>query len=340
MLPYFELTQLDKSFFRDHLQGRLPERIFDTHVHLNLAEHVKDVPKERILSDFAMQIGTVLPVEDAYGCAAELYPGVRYQIAGIPWPIREADLRGNNCYLANAARTGCIRPFMVVQPEWSAEEVEAGLTRGGFVGLKPYPDMLTGVKGAEVGIFDFLPHQQWQVAERHRKAVLLHLPRKERLADSNNVRDLLEARAAYPSVTIIIAHFGRSFCPVYLREGLDQLGRADFYFDTAAVTNPEVYDVAFDRIPRDRILFGTDMPVLFFHGKQEWSERTYRVLCREQFPFNEGAHRPAEEEDQYTLFLYEQMRNILDALDRNAFTEKDRNAFFWDNALAALKVRV
>jgi predicted TIM-barrel fold metal-dependent hydrolase len=338
MVPYFQLTTLDKRFFKDHLEGRLPERIFDAHVHLNLPEHVKDVPKERILSDFAMQICTVLPVDHAYACAAALYPGVRYQIAGMPWPIREADLRGNNCYLAAAARTGSARPFMVVRPDWPIDEVEAGLADGGFVGLKPYPDMFTGVKGADVSIFDFLPHKHWQVAERHRKAVLLHLPRKERLSDPNNIRELLEARQAYPSVTIIIAHFGRCFCPAYLREGLDRLGAADFYFDTAAITNPQVYDVAFDRIPHDRILYGTDMPVLFFHGKQEWTERTYRVLCRENFPFNEGSHRPAEEEAQYTLFLYEQMRNILDAMDRHGFSEKDRKAIFWDNALAALKV--
>ncbi len=340
MLPYFELTPLDRKYFQDHLQPRLPKRVFDAHVHLNLAEHVKSVPPERLLSDFAMQICTVLPVDHAYACAAALYPGVRYEIAGMGWPIREADLRANNGYLANAARTGSVRPFMVVKPDWRGGEIEAGLTAGGFVGLKPYPDMLTGVKGAEVSIFDFLPHEQWQIAERHRKAVLLHLGRKGRLADPTNVRELLEARQTYPSVTIIIAHFGRSFCPAFLREGLDQLGTADLYFDTAAVTNPGVFDVAFDRIPHNRILYGTDMPVLFFHGRQEWTERTYQVLCRERFPFNEGVHRPDEEEAQYTLFLYEQMRNILDAMDRHRFSNEDRDAFFWGNAVEALKVRV
>ncbi|MFB3902513.1 MAG: amidohydrolase family protein [Acidobacteriota bacterium] len=339
MLPYFELTALDRQFFGDHLQARLPQRVFDAHVHLNLADHVKSVPRERILSDFAMQICTTLPVEDAYACAAALYPGISYEIAGMGWPIREADLRGNNCYLAQAARTGRVRPFMVVQPGWPLDEIDAGLAENGFVGLKPYPDMLVGVKGAEVSLFDFLPHEHWRLAERYRKAVLLHLGRKERLSDPNNIRELLQARQAYPSVTIIIAHFGRSFCPVYLREGLDQLGEADFYFDTAAVTNPEVYDVAFDRIPRNRILYGSDMPVLFFHGRQEWHGRSYRVLCREHFPFNEGSHRPAQEEAQYTLFLYEQMRSILDAMDRHGFSDEDREAFFWTNAVQALNVK-
>ena len=65
---------------------------------------------------------------------------------------------------------------------------------------------------------------------------MLHLPRAERIASPENVRELLEISQRYPEVAIIIAHFGRSFCPYYLERGLEQLGQEGqgFYFDTTA----------------------------------------------------------------------------------------------------------
>ena len=338
MRPYFEKTELDEAFYAEHIAPRLPAQVLDVHVHLNRPEHIAMVPEERWLSDWALESGHLLPCDDAYRCAKELYPDVEYAIAGFPWPIREADLVANNAYLSSMRREGKLSPFMAVRPEWPTEEVERALLEGEFVGFKPYGDMLTGVKGADISIFDFFPHAQWRILEQHHKAVMLHLPRKNRLADDDNIRELTEARYAYPDVTIIIAHFGRSFCPVYLEEGLDKLGDAeDFYFDTAAVVNPAVYDVAFSRLRRDRILYGSDMPILFWHGRREWSEREYHNLCREDFSWNVERRSP-EEEATYTIFLYEQMRAILDAIERHGLTEGEKRGIFRENALRALGI--
>jgi predicted TIM-barrel fold metal-dependent hydrolase len=340
MQPYFELTEFDKRFFQDNIASRLPSRILDVHAHINLPEHVEKVPEERFLSDWALECGHTLPYDDAYAIARELYPDVGYAMVGLPWPIREADLAGNNEYLAILVSQGRLAAFMGVRPEWDSEEVERQLTEGNFVGFKPYPDMVTGVKGADVGIFEFFPHEQWRILDRHRKVVMLHLPRKERLADDDNVRELLDARQRYPNVTIIIAHFGRSFCPFYLEEGLRRLGDvAGFYFDTAAVINPTVYNVAFNGIPSERILYGSDMPILFWHGRREWTERTYHNLCREDYSWNTD-RRPPEEEASYTLFLYEQMRAILDAIDRHALDERQKQGIFVENAQRALNLNL
>ena len=94
MHPYFDRTPLDAAFYESHLRGRMPARVFDVHVHVNLPEHVRGVPPRRILSDWAMECGHILPVEDALQCAAELFPGIRYQIAGFPFPIPGSGHRG------------------------------------------------------------------------------------------------------------------------------------------------------------------------------------------------------------------------------------------------------
>jgi predicted TIM-barrel fold metal-dependent hydrolase len=339
MKPYFERSEFDVDFYKDWIAPRLPKSVFDVHVHINLAEHVREVPEERWHSDWALECGHLLPVEDAYSCAKELFPGVEYGIAGFPWPIKEADIEKNNAYLATMRLGKKLSPFMTVRPEWDLEHIERTLLEGDFVGFKPYPDMVSGLKGAEISIFDFFPRRQWDILERHKKAVMLHLPRKERLADEDNIRELKEARQKYPNTTIIIAHFGRSFTPYYLRSGLKRLGNPwGFYFDTTAVINPEVYDVAFGEIPAERILYGSDMPITFWHGKREWTERTYINLCRENYSWNKN-RRPPEEEALYTIFLYEEIRAILDAIDRYAFGEKIKRGVFGENALDALHLR-
>jgi predicted TIM-barrel fold metal-dependent hydrolase len=167
---------------------------------------------------------------------------------------------------------------------------------------------------------------------------MLHLPRKGRLADDENIRELKQLRQRYPDVSIIIAHFGRSFCPYYLREGLRKLSNFEgFYFDTSAVINPEVYDVALSQISSPRILYGSDMPVTLWHGRRTWSERDYRNLCREDFTWNRE-HEPPHIEKGYTLFLYEEIRAILDAIERHGLSLEQKEGIFSANAKRALKI--
>jgi predicted TIM-barrel fold metal-dependent hydrolase len=336
MTPYFTLRERDRAYYRDRIEPRLPRRMLDVHVHANLPAHVAMVRPERWLSDWALETGHLLPVPDAYACARELFPGAEYFINAFPWPIKEADLRSNNAYLSRLQAEGAISAMMCVKPDWDPEEVERDLVNGGFMGFKPYPDMVSGTKGAEMSIYDFVPRRQWAILEKHRKAVMLHIPRKGRFADPDNARELGEIRQAYPSVSIIIAHFGRSFCPLYLEQGLANLGNAEgFYFDTSAVTNPGVYDIAFARLDPSRILFGTDMPITLFRGKQEWTERDYVILTSEPYTWNK-VRKPPEVEARYTIYVYEEVGAILDALERNGLGEREKESVFWGNALRAL----
>ncbi len=340
MLPYFEYTEFDLSFYEKYLRSRIPSKIFDVHVHMNLPEHIEKVPAERWFSDWALECGRLLPCDDAYACAREIFPETEYSIAGFPWPIKEADIEGNNRYLAEMRKKGKCSPFMTVKPGWDQESIDKALTKGGFVGFKPYPDMVSGLKGADISIFSFLPHEQWEILNRHKKAVMLHLPRKGRFSDNDNVRELLEIRQKYPDITIIIAHFGRSFCPYYLKNGLSKMkGAEGFYFDTSAVLNPEVYDIAFSEISTDRILFGSDMPIPFFHGRRTWTEKDYKNLCREKYSWNKDGHEPPEIEKKYTLFIYEQMKSMLDAVERNGLNDNQKLGIFFKNAKKALKLR-
>lgn len=335
--PKLEVTSMDKAFYEQNLRHRIPDKIFDFHVHINLPEHITEISEARIHSDWAFECGLILPCETAYHYAGKLFPDVQYAIAGFPWPIQEAQLKENNHYLLEQKKRGFLTPFMAVRPDFSETYIEEQISE--FCGFKPYPDLVSSVKGAEISIFHFLPHWQLDILNRHHKTVVIHLPRKERIASSDNVRELLEMRQKYPDIQIVIAHFGRSFNPVYLERALEQMGDdiTGFYFDTAAVLNPDVYRLAFERLPLKQILYGTDAPIMLWHGRRRWTEQTYINLVREPYSWN--THEEGERaEAGYTFFLYEQMKVILDLLEEMKLGEEVKSGLFYENASGLLKL--
>ena len=331
---YFTTTDLDRAFYRENLEKRLPKKILDAHTHMCLYEHVAGIPQARIDGDWALQSGSEMSVEDANRFVELLFPGIDYHFAAFPLPIKEADTDANNKYIASLIKTGKISyGLFTTRPETKVEVIEKALMTDGFVGLKPYPDYVAAYKGAEVSIPGFLPKEHCALAERLNKCIVLHLPRAGRFSDENNIKELREIAAEFPKLKIIIAHLGRCFNLCYFEKAAEMLGNDihHFWFDTAAVMNPQVLKTAMQILHEDRIFFGLDMPVLLFHGSRRWTETTYQNVCREELAWNKHAEGK-EAEAQYTFFIYEQMSNILNVMDELGKGEDYKKAFFSGNA--------
>ncbi len=329
----FAYDQKDALFYDQNIRDRLPKKLVDAHCHVNLPSHVGPLDPADIAGDWALQCGVELPAERAKSILRTLFPDARTNCLALPLPLEQANMAANNSYLAELFTRLGEPALMAVKPQWSPEQVEHDLLAGRFNGFKPYLSFARSIAPAQLRISDYLPETQLAIANRHSKVVLLHLPRPERLADDDNIRDLRMIVERYPDLRLVLAHLGRSFNVDFLREGLVKLGDAAsrLYFDTAAVLNPEVYALAFEKLRPDQILFGTDMPFMLWHGRRRWTERTYINLCREDFPWNR--HLEPELETDYTLFIYEQVKVILDVTGQ-AGTDRDRlrTAVFSGNA--------
>jgi hypothetical protein len=322
----FEVTQIDIDFYNGFIKERLPEHILDSHVHLALPEHTRNIEAKLLKDDWALQCANNMTEELLNKYSSSLFPNTKFMYIALPMPIKGVNLEANNKYNASI-RT---RRLMGTLPEWDKEYCEEILLEGGFSGFKPYPNLVSTTKGADISILDFIPHHQLALLNKHKKAVLIHLPRAGRLPDEDNIKELKLIRNKYPDLKIVIAHFGRCFNLEPFLQGIKKLGNdlEGFYFDTAAVLNPQVYAAAFDSIRPDRILFGTDMPVMLWHGKRTWNNGTYQNLCRENFPWN--THSEGEEaERHYTFFIYEQIKNTLDAIGND---NKLKRQVFYENA--------
>ena len=331
---FFTVTDLDRSYYRENLGNRLPRKILDSHAHISLPEHTASIPQARFDSDWALQSGCQMSIEDARKFAEALFPGIEYRFAALPFPIKEADTDANNDYIASLIKTKKLSyGLYTTRPETGAGPIGEALRAGGFIGLKPYPDYVSAYKGAEVSIPDFLPIEHCALAEKLNKCIVLHLPRAGRFSDENNIKELGEIAARFPKLKIIIAHLGRCFNPCYFEKAAKMLGEAihHFWFDTSAVMNPQVLKMAMEILHEDRIIFGLDMPILLFHGSRRWTETTYQNVCREDLPWNKHTEGK-EAEDKYTFFIYEQINNILNAMEELGKGENYKKAFFFDNA--------
>ncbi len=318
MEPYFHRTERDAACY-DELRERLPDVLFDAHQHVTLAAYRGTPPRELMEADWAMQCSQGMDIDDMDAYARALFPGIAFRQNAFGAVGRYADLRGGNAYIAELIRKGRIaQGMMVLDPDWDDEECERTLVEGGFAGFKPYPDLVAGNKGADISIFTFVPHSKLRILNRHRRALMLHIPRAGRLADDRNVAELKEMRDRYPEIEIIVAHYGRSYAPEVFREGARKLGpyMRELNFDTAAVLNPAVHAMALEVMDPKRILYGTDLPVFLWHGKRRWTQWEYFNLAREDFPWNRHEEGP-EAEAGYTFFLYEQLRSILDAAEHS-----------------------
>ena len=145
----------------------------------------------------------------------------------------------------------------------TAEDLEKNVIEGGFKGLKPYfCNARVGVNPSDAGIFDFIPHEHFKVADKHGLTVMLHISRRQRLKDELNIKQLLEIEQKYPNVKLIVAHIGRAYAPEDLGNALDILGKTEkMMFDFTANTLSLAMEKCIEAVGPKRLMFGSDLPI-------------------------------------------------------------------------------
>jgi len=130
----------------------------------------------------------------------------------------------------------------------------------------------------------------------------------------------------------VIAHFGRCYTDPHPRQGLPPLADdPGLYFDNSAVLNPAVHRMALELFGPERILYGTDNPILYMRGRRRWQGRKYINHTSADLHFNTD-REPPEVEAAYTLYMYEALRAIKSACDAVGVGPDGIEAIFGGNA--------
>ena len=370
MKQLFEIREVDRAFYEKRLRYWLPEKIIDIHTHVwlkrfeeNKKPDVKSRyrnfnvvagggdpgrlqlpcrmtgPNSRTVS-WPSLVADENPVEHLIETYRLLFPGKIVTPLMFTNLVSEKKMDKANDYVAQVSRKEKFPALIFSLPRWNASEFEDKIEAGGFCGAKSYlsyaPEYLPA---AEIRIFDFFPHHQLEVLNRHGRIMMLHIPRNGRLRDPVNLEQMLEIEERYPNIKLIIAHVGRAYCPEDVGDAFKILTKTKrMYFDISANTNVAVFRRLLETVGPQRVLFGSDMPITRMRMRRICENGKYVNLVPKGLygDVSSDSHMrevDAQEAARLTFFLYEELFAFSRAAHAAKLSVGDIENVFYNNAI-------
>jgi len=332
-------TEVDRVFWEEHLENWLPRRLIDAHTHVaDPAHRLRPMTEAMRHQYWVNELLEPIDAPAAERCHQTVFPGREFGCIAFGMPDLDFDLDAANAYLQRECPKRGWHSLAVVPPDWTQEKVALLLDAPGVIGIKPYYSLIsrnadTRDAHLEASIFDFLPRHILEVANDHGAWITLHVPKAARLGAPANAREIREIRRRYPDVVLVIAHLGRCYTEPHALEALPQFADdPGLFFDTSAVLNPACHRIALEQFGSQRVIYGSDNPILYMRGRRQYRDRSY--INRTNYPFFFNQEREAPEiEAKYTLFMYEDLRAIKQACEELGISERRQiEAIFHDNA--------
>lgn len=320
----------DDEIWEQELKDFVPDHIFDAHMHLWRAEHVPEQAEIKP-TDIGMRAFNGYTLEDFKESMARLLPGK--SVGGLALGMVHKDMPREpmNLYLRDVQKSEPdISSLAVVSPHDPMEDVERWIEGYGLLGYKPYWTYAKGKAQDEVTIRDMLSPDQLDYANSRGLMVMLHIPRKYRLADPANKTQIREMATEYPNVTWIIAHIGRAYFSAALEGNLEEVCNLDnVYFDLAFVGFADVIAYTIKAAGVKKVLFATDMPVADIKGKSVDFNNQRLYVTEEPTAWSmTGKHLGLT----FTRFYYEELRAIKKAVHHLGLSDSQIEDIFFRNA--------
>ena len=313
--PLFAVTDVDRRFYDKHIAGWLPDELIDIHTHVWLKRFKKRrAPGEaRRTVAWPSMVAAENPVEHLVETYKLMFPG-KAVTPMIFASLTKEYLDAANAYVMDAAGRHGFPALIFSDPRWPAAELERRIKRGGFLGIKSYLTMAPAyLPTSEIRIFDFFPHHQLEVMNRHGWIAMLHIPRDGRLRDPVNLAQMLEIEERYPNLQLIVAHVGRAYCPEDVGDAFQILAKTRrMNFDFSASSNAAVFRQLLETVGPKRVLFGSDLPILRMRARRVCEKGFYINIVPEGLYGNVSADPhmrevTGAEAEKLTFFMYEEL---------------------------------
>lgn len=369
-MPLFEVNDYDRHIYETELKDFLPDRILDVHTHVWLdsltrpsgtgngglspvaegASKSGDGGRNEGLSPVAAPVRTVLwpslvakdnSVEDLAETYRLMFPGKTVSALMFTSKVNSIESgRANNEYVAQSSKKTGWPALYYSHPLETPDEVEKMVRKGGFVGVKSYLSLAPAyIPEAEIRIFDFFPKNQLKRLDEMGAIVMLHIPRHGRLKDPVNLEQILEIKAEFPNIRLIIAHVGRAYTKGDVGNAFtDYLYKVPslMYDFTANCCEYAITEVIRHAGPK-HVMFGTDMPILRMRTHRIEENGTYINLIPPGLygdPSQDRHLREVTEEEakKITFFAYEELLAFKRACVSLKMTRKDVEDMMYNNA--------
>lgn len=332
MTTSFQPTDLDRRIWDEELAEFVPQRVFDVHTHIyrwafNLDPDRDSGPYKPFAGeDYAEATWSLANAVDA-----ALMPGREVHRLSFPFPFPPpCDFAASNHFIASeVAHDPQSAALMLVHPGMTADAVERDLDRQGFLGFKPYRFYSSTGDAVECQITDFMPEHLIEVAHRRGLLIMMHISRRDAIADAENIADLLRLCDRYPGARWILAHCARSYSSWAIEKAATALrGLPNVWYDTSSVCESDAIDALMTAVGPERVMYGSDdIPVGVLRGKYIAFGFAWAYLSEKNHSLN-----LSHCESRMTFTRYEQLRAMRRAARRVGLTREQIGALFCDTA--------
>ena len=323
-------TDLDRRIWQEELDDFVPARVFDVHTHIyrwafNLNPDKENGPYAGVGRHFPEVTHELADAVDA-----ALMPGRQVERLAFPFPFAgKCDFDASNDHVGReAAKSAASAALMLVHPGMSAADIEASLRRTGAIGLKPYLVYATNGDRAEASITDFLPEHQIALADRLGLIVMMHLSKRQAVADPDNIGELRRLSQAYPRVRWILAHCARSYSAWAIEKAAASLrGLPNIWYDTSSVCESDALDALYTGVGVERVMYGSDDMIGPMRGKYIAFGHAWAFLSETNQQLSLGHC-----DGRMTFIRYEQLRAMKRGARQIGLSDTQRRALFHDTA--------
>lgn len=307
------INDYDKQVYEKELKNFLPETFIDIHTHI-WKNTFTPAGSSNGGSTWTKSVADDMTAEELLESYERLFPQnkvIPLVFGGCSHVIKEC----NDYVYETASRHGfpvLTRTDAFIHPDALAREVHANRS----LGLKPYLtcDPPYNIPANELRIFDFLPLEHLEMANRNGWIVMLHIPRSGRLRDAVNIAQLMEIEKRFPNVKLIVAHIGRAYSKQDLGDAFEVLKNTkNMMFDFTANVCDDAIKACIEAVGTERLMFGSDLPIAAMRMYRVTDETGWykNVVPRGLYgDVSDDPHMMETDETDITLMIYEQIRAL------------------------------
>lgn len=327
-----EINDLDRRIWEDELNEFVPSRIYDIHAHIYRWAYNLDPAKDesgygKLLAGKWLEASWEL----ANACDAALMPGREVHRLAFPFPFpHPCDFEASNSYLRDELKHDPqSRGLMLVHPGTTIAEAEYWVDKVGFLGFKPYRFYSSTGDAVNCRMGEFMPEHLIEFAHRRGLIIMMHVSKRDAIADPENIADLLRYYDLYPNARWILAHCARSYSAWAIESAAQQLrGLPNVWYDTSSVCESDAIDALYQAVGHDRVMYGSDdIPVGVLRGKYIAFGRAWAYLSESNHSLG-----LSHCDQRMTFTRYEQLRAMSRAARRLQLTQQQIEALFYDTA--------
>ncbi len=339
-MSLFNVTDNDRKIYETEIRDFLPDKVIDIHTHVwKGTTEIRSAEESRAVV-WPSLVAADNPIEDITEAYKLFFPGK--EVTPLIFASKIEDVktcRERNEYISQAVRQSGYPALYYIHPEQSAYEVEREIYRNGFLGIKGYLNLSPSyIPENEVRILDFFPPHMLEMCNRNGLMMMLHIPRSKRFRDPVNLEQIKYICEKYPDIRLVIAHVGRAYCQCDVGSAFEQLKcYPDLYFDFTANCNQWVFEQMLENISPDRIMFGSDEPILRMRTHRIEENNTYINLVPPGL-YGDPSQDPhlrevsAEEAEKITFFMYEEILAMKRAVAAKGMGRTEIDKLFYGNA--------